>query len=253
MWKKELSDHQKRLHTVKPTLPGPAAPTSGRPLTQSGRRFAGSSSTKGRLPSPETKRVEAAGGAAQGAQAAAPKGLKIEELPTSDQQTCEAMMSVLQKLNTADAKSILEELFVGCEMKRLLSQYTGVYPQPDAGEGSDVATSAAATSAGEPAPTGDRSDASQQPMDDSQSSPLASAASPQGKPPKRQQTPPTSAPIKSHNSTINSSYSYAASDTSSAAPNVADGSPRKASGASVASASSPVRGGEEEYGNESFE
>lgn len=257
MWKKELSDHHKRLNTVKPTLPGPSAPSSGRPTTNSGRRQVGAATTKTlRLGSPDSKpqgRQQLAVSDTPRQQAAA-KGMRIEELSTEDQRTCESMMAVLQKLNTTDAKSILEELFVGCEMKRLLSQYTGVYPQPAGADNEEPSTptrgarasdDAATTETDAASPTNDR-------HNEEASSPLASDTSPKKEGSRKHHSPPPSASVKSNNSTFNSSY--AASEASSP-PAPAAASPRKESGASVVSSS---RGGasprgEEEYGNESFE
>jgi hypothetical protein len=244
MWKKELSDHHKRLTTVKPTLPGPSAPSSGRPTTNSGRRVAGTS-MKPRLGSPDTK----VSGRSQQTAADAPdklaaaKGMRIEELPTEDQRTCEAMMSVLQKLNTTDAKSILEELFVGCEMKRLLSQYTGVYPQPTGADDADTSS----PRRGSDAALVERDAASPDQPHDNASSPLASEVSPK-KGAKKHQSPPPSASVKSNNSTFNSSY---ASEVSS--PPAAAASPRKESGASVVSSRGDAPRNDDEYGNESFE
>lgn len=147
MWKKELSDHQKRLTTVKTTLQ-PAAPASSRPATQSMRTPAK------RLGSPTQtlKSTPRATTAASGGTAATPPfdatisgrnspnsklpGKKIEDLTPEDQKTCEAMVVLLQRLSTQDCKSIVEELFVATEMKRLLNNYSGVYPT-DLGENVD--------------------------------------------------------------------------------------------------------------------
>lgn len=129
MWRKELADHQKRLTSVKPTLPNPippSAPGSSRPSTQSAR---GRGAAK-RLSSPPTatpsKGAPVAQNTAEGDAAAS--GLKISQLSVDQQQCCGRMVDVLQSLSSADSKAILEELFVSSEMKRLLAQYTGVYP-----------------------------------------------------------------------------------------------------------------------------
>jgi hypothetical protein len=189
MWKKELSDHQRRLNTVKPTLPAPSAP-SGRPSTHSGRR----QQTLKRVPSPESAtgkhsaspRGLAHAATTSGGQIAAAKGLRVEELSADEQRTCEAMMVILQRLSTTDGKSILEELFVGCEMKRLLSRYTGVYPEPEAVEESDNAGSKK-----QPAPTQQSETVKEKPCNEPASSSKKKAESP--------------AP-GAHNSTANSSY-----------------------------------------------
>lgn len=159
------------------------------------------------------------------------------------------MMSVLQKLSTADAKSILEELFVGCEMKRLLSQYTGVYPAEDA-QAASCGSESTATAA---QPTKRQSNEAHEPV-------ASSTKAPQEETTEHQ--PASTTVVKNTNSTFNSSYASDSTDdhrngldgSSNAKPELADSSskPRDPPSAGSGSQRQPEEASEE-YGNESFE
>lgn len=150
MWRRELQDHHRRLNTTKSTLraapPPPLAgsgSSSSRPATMGSRRPGGPAtggSANLRLKSPTGLTKAPPRGATAPAAAAAAGGeggdnehegsqprLKLEDLSESDREVCESMIKVLQKHSTADSKSLIEEMYVAAEMRRLLASYTGVY------------------------------------------------------------------------------------------------------------------------------
>ena len=127
-WQKELEDHKRRLHTVKCVVPN-ASIAKERVAAIAGR--SGKNTPR--------KQVATAGEVRNGDTLAqiAPSAhhMRIDQLSTADQDTCEAMVRLLMKLPSQEKKAIVEELFVAAEMRQLLENYTGVYPdvpeQPD--------------------------------------------------------------------------------------------------------------------------
>lgn len=129
MWEKELSDHHKKVNVAKAVVPGQMA--NGQGATATPRRPPVASGSSGA--------AAAAGGRASTGKAGAgtgderPDGIGaptrcLDGLPSTDRRTCDDVITVLEKMSSAESKVLLEEIFVTSEMRKLLSRYTGVYP-----------------------------------------------------------------------------------------------------------------------------